>query len=119
MYSYQLPTKLPKELSSVPEPAPIKSGKIVPDLLIEELETAENINNGTIRNVIKLIKARDNFGRQKYGQPLMTKDGRNSIEDAKQEFGDLLQYVYKARLNNEDVSSIRKMMTVLHYVLRA
>ena len=119
MYSYQLPAKLPKELLSVPEPVLIKSGKIVPDLLIEELETAENINNGTIRKVIKLIKDRDNFGRQNYEQPLMTKDGRDSIEDAKQEFVDLLQYVYKARLNNEDVSSIRKMMTVLHYVLRA
>lgn len=107
-----------KLLISQPEPAPINSGKIVPDLLIEELGKAEHIDNRVIRSTINLIKSRDNFGRQKYGQPLMTNDGRSSIEDSKQEIGDLLQYVYKARLNNEDVSEIRKMVPVLNYILR-
>jgi len=105
-------------LISVPQPPPIKAGKIVPELLIEELGKAEHINNKVIRRTIELIKARDNFGRQKYGQPLMSKDGRDSICDAIEEFGDLLQYVYKAKLNGEDVSELRSMVTVLFYVLK-
>lgn len=47
----------------------------------------------------------------------MTKDGRNSVEDAKQEFGDLMQYIFKAKLNGEDISEIKNMINILTALL--
>ena len=71
----------------------------MPDLLIGHL----NEHKGYVEmkmiphldNLIELVKQRDAFGRAKYGQPLMTNDGRNGLEDARQEMGDLLQYICK------------------------
>jgi hypothetical protein len=90
--------------SSVPEPPPINNGEIVPDALINYLNSAKQDFRNGIANLINLIHQRDAFGRAKYGQPLMTKDGRNGIEDAKQELGDLLQYLMKCKLAGEEIS---------------
>jgi hypothetical protein len=104
---------------SVPEPAPKPKGEIVPDKLIEWLQ--DNIPRRTYiintNDMIDLIKERDEFGRKKYGQPLMSQDGRNTIEDARQELGDLMQYIYKAKLNGEDLSSIRNLFPILEFLL--
>ena len=40
--------------------------------------------------LIVLVEERNAFGVAKYGQPLMTQDGRNGIEDARQELCDLV-----------------------------
>ena len=103
---------------SVPEPAPIKEGLVVADLLKEKIRSVHSLDNRRIRCAIKLIEARDNFGRKKYGQPLMTKDGRNSIEDALQELIDLMFYIYKAQLNGEDLTEIKFLIPVLLALLR-
>ena len=88
---------------SVPEPPPIDAGEAVTPMLIEWIErTAENCIVPQTEETISLIECRDAFGRSKYGQPLRLKDGRNTIEDARQEAGDLLQYLFKAYKNGED-----------------
>lgn len=79
--------------ASVPEPLPKRQGIEVTPLLIQWLEKM-NMDD----HVVKLIKERHLYGLEKYGQGLMTEDGRNTLEDAKQEAGDLLQYLFKARL---------------------
>lgn len=95
---------------SVPEPPPVPKGQIVPDKLIEFLTLSkEHLQERSDLLVhtdalIALIKDRDTFGRAKYGQPLMSEDGRNGIEDAKQELGDLLQYLLKCKLAGQTVS---------------
>lgn len=78
---------------SIPEPPPQPKGVVVPDALIEFLKTHHFGDD-----LINLIKQRDAFGRAKYGQPLMSEDGRNGVEDARQETGDLLQYAFKVYL---------------------
>ena len=78
---------------SIPEPPPQPKGVVVPDALIEFLKTHRFGDD-----LISLIKQRDAFGRAKYGQPLMSEDGRNGVEDARQEAGDLLQYAFKVYL---------------------
>ena len=89
---------------SIPEPPPNASGIIVPDELIKWL--------GGHDDLIELIRQRDAFGRAKYGQPLMSNDGRNGIEDARQELGDLLQYVMKCKLAGQDLTDFMKLVTV-------
>ena len=48
--------------------------------------------------VIADFKARDDFGRKKYGVPLMTEDGRDTLQDAYEEALDLAVYLKKAIL---------------------
>lgn len=108
---------------SVPEPPPLNKGESVPELLIAELQRQRDLHdyypvNAAFMNAQDLVRARDAFGRQKYGQPLMTQDGRNSIEDAKQELGDLLQYAYKAQLNGESLKELQEMVPVLLAILK-
>lgn len=89
---------------SVPEPAPKNEGVAVTPIVIERLETFST------KSMIKLIRDRDAFGFAKYGQHLMTGDGRDSIEDAKQELGDLMQYMTKAQLNNENMEELYELI---------
>lgn len=80
-------------LMSIPEPPPKNKGIPITERLIALLQKHPDTDR-----LVDLICERDAFGRAKYGQPLMSDDGRNGIEDARQELGDLLQYVYKCRL---------------------
>ena len=64
---------------NVPEPPPLPgTGRPVWEMVIEDM------------------RARDQFGREKYGQPLRVGDGRNSLVDAYQEILDLAAYLRKA-----------------------
>lgn len=83
-------------MASVPEPAPINKGVEVTPLLLNWLN-----QNGASESTLSLIHARHQYGLKKYGQGLMTEDGRNTFEDARQEAGDLLQYLFKAHLRGE------------------
>lgn len=64
-------------------------------------------------SLVQLIYERDVYGRAKYGRPLMIDDGRDSVEDARHKFGDMMQYAYKARMNGEDLSEFRDMIGTL------
>ncbi len=60
-----------------------------------------------------MVLARDAFGRAKYGQPLMTGDGRDGVEDALQELGDAAQYIFKAAATGQDVEPLREHVRAL------
>ena len=104
---------------SIPEPSPVAKGHNVPEALIE------CINNSNLtdelapyrESLVQLIRQRDEFGRQKYGQPLMSEDGRSGVEDAKQELGDLLQYAFKCKLNGSENTFELEMMILAAYVV--
>jgi len=109
---------------SKPEPPPACEGDPVTIKLIDWInqnqipsKTKPSFGRKQASAAIKLIEERDEYGFKKYGQHLMTKDGRNTIEDARQEFGDLLQYIYKAKLNGEDIEPIRELFPVLKKLL--
>jgi hypothetical protein len=97
-------------LHSVPEPPPRECGIIVPDALLEYME---GINEW--EDLSKLVRERDAFGRKKYGQPLMSQDGRNGVEDARQEAGDLLQYAFKVYLSG-DVKGLDELRLLIKQV---
>jgi len=103
-------------LKSKPEPDPVFSGEPVPDKLISFLQSS-NIDGNVLVSAVKLIRARDAFGRDKYGQPLMSKDGRDDIEDAMQELGDLMQYAFKARMNGRSLDKLRELTVALDLIL--
>lgn len=102
-------------LMSVPEPPPINEGENVPEHLIEWLRK----NMGTeAEDCIHGIHERDNFGFQKYGQHLMTGDGRNDIEDLRQEILDALQYAMKAKMNKKSLKPIMPYLRALNTLVK-
>ncbi|MBX9636019.1 MAG: hypothetical protein K2Q45_00520 [Nitrosomonas sp.] len=96
--------------ASVPEPPPKPNGQIVPTVLCNFIDDLKNfrldpdyddMRNEYLTKLSNLVQERNAFGMKKYGQPLYSEDGRNGIEDARQELGDLLQYVCKISLQSD------------------
>lgn len=115
---------------SVPEPPPVPKGDIVPTKLIKIINDMKQCSDNEevtqkLDSLIDLVQERNNFGIAKYGQPLYSEDGRNGIEDARQELGDLLQYVCKIRMqkqkNPTEIQELHKLiktaLVVINYIL--
>lgn len=92
---------------STPQPPPQRAGTAVPEAF-----RAWASSHG-FKEAVTLSEQRDAFGQTKYGQPLMTQDGRCSVTDAMDEIGDLMHYVYKAKMNGENISPIKDLMPTL------
>jgi hypothetical protein len=105
--------------ASIPEPAPLKRGKPVTAAL--KLWIMQEVKDKDARDAASdLVTQRDLFGRQKYGQSLMTDDGRDGLEDLKQELGDALQYAFKCRLNGKDIKGdIMPLINVLQQLVES
>lgn len=91
--------------ASIPEPPPKPRGIVIPDALCAHIQIQQP--HGW-QQLLQLVLERDAFGRKKYGQPLMSEDGRNGYEDARQELGDLLQYTYKMHVT-KDIEGLERM----------
>jgi hypothetical protein len=83
----------------VPEPPPQPKGQPVTPQLVAWLE-----RHGSAQSM-ELVQARAAFGLSKYGQGLMTGDGRNTFNDLSDELGDAQQYAFKALLNGDLTSA--------------
>ena len=94
---------------SRPEPPPIPSGEPITPALVAWLTT-----RGLTR-AAELVVARDAYGRAKYGQPLRLDDGRDAVEDCRQELGDALQYAYRALRRGDDT---RELMALAQALVR-
>jgi len=92
---------------SRPEPTPKERGEPVAPTLIAYLEDSGH------HEVARLVRERDAYGRQKYGQQLHSDDGRDEVEDLRQELGDALQYAFAAKMNGRDLSEIETILEVL------
>ncbi|MDX8379800.1 MAG: hypothetical protein R8K48_07120, partial [Gallionella sp.] len=95
----------------VAQPPPVHKGVAVPPVF-----QAWARDNG-FHDAADLSESRSAFGIAKYGQPLMTEDGRDSIEDAIDEIGDFFHYVQKAIMNKEDLSRITDLLAVADALL--
>lgn len=93
--------------ASRPEPPPVPRGEPVSKWLIALLSM------DGFDATADVVRARDAFGREKYGQPLMTEDGRDGVEDALQELGDAAQYIFKAAATGQDVEPLREHVRAL------
>lgn len=89
------------------QPTPQNRGENVPVAFQAWAE-----HNGFSESVALSVQ-RDRFGQDKYGQPLMTEDGRVTMADATDEMGDLLHYVFKARMNGESVEEVKQHIPAL------
>jgi len=122
-----MPINIDKLYYSNPEPPPQDCGEEVTPILLVWLQNLKvggveyhgDINANDVDLAIELIKARDAYGFDKYGQHLKTGDGRDSQEDAIQELGDLLQYLLKAMLNGENVEKIKRLLPILIKLLES
>lgn len=106
-----------EDIMNAEQPNPLNNGIEVTPKLIEWIQSQEKIEKIVKDDVIALVRSRYELGLQRYGQPLMTEDGRITIKDALDELGDLLQYVYKGKLNREDMQKVKNMMPVLQLLL--
>ena len=97
---------LREELSaaSTPEPPPERGDRDVPQPLIAFLE------DQGYHGAADLVRDRVAFGEQKYGTRLKTDNGRDPIEDARQEIGDALQYLAQAKMEGRDLRELNDLV---------
>lgn len=105
-----------EDRASVPEPPPQKRGVEVTPLLLVWLK-----DKGCSQSICDLVEARRQYGLKKYGQSLYSEDQRDTLEDARQEAGDLLQYLFKATLqsgiNKEGLRGIRAVLQACEMII--
>lgn len=102
---------------SVPEPPPINKGEPVTPHVIVWINSLTVCSIEEKKEAIELIESRDKYGFDKYGQHLMTGDERNTIEDARQELGDFIQYWFKAKMNREDMEKLYPLCSILKEII--
>lgn len=110
------PNFIPDPISE-PEPAPVPQGVVVYDEACQWIDQIYPEKNAEVLGFLELLQKRHNFGQKKYKQPLMTDDGRDDVEDAMQELGDLFLYAYKARLNHLNLDDVREYAIILQALL--
>jgi hypothetical protein len=106
------------KILSPKQPDPENKGEEVTPKLISWIQNNRSIENETRDQMIKLINSRHKYGVDKYGHGLMTGDKRRTIQDALEELGDLIQYLFKAKLNGENMDEIRDLAKVLDLLLK-
>lgn len=99
--------------ASVPEPAPLNRGEPVVHHTYRYLEELKGVDKDTKAEAKALVDARVAFGLKKYGQLLMSEDGRNHEEDCLQELGDAIQYLGSLKKGKKDLQRVRRMLVVL------
>lgn len=104
-----------QSMGSIPEPPPVNRGQPIYHIVLQYLERV-TADEKTKTEVSRLLQDRYTFGLNKYGQPLMSEDGRNDVEDCIQEIGDAIQYIVKAKYNGKDISSIKRALAVLNQI---
>lgn len=104
---------------SIPEKSPVNKGIPIYEISISDIKNIpDTIISQPIKNeALSLLEARYNFGVRKYGQPLMSEDGRDDIEDCLQELGDTIQYLTKAKYNKLDTTKIKNMIQVVNALI--
>lgn len=102
--------------ASVPEPPPVDAGDEVTPALrtwLHQMVLSDHIPLPAFHSAMALVISRDAYGSAKYGQPLRVGDGRNTIEDLRQELGDALQYAFKARMQGADLRGVLPLIEIL------
>lgn len=97
-------------MAATPQPSPVERGEPVSPEVLAFLNRCTSINDDERGALKELIIQRCEYGMSKYGQLLMTKDGRDDVIDALQELGDLLQYAMKARMNGRQAELAAAVM---------
>ena len=96
------------------QPPPIKGAASVPDALIASLTDQGELE------LANLVRERDALGRERYGTPLETNNGRDMHKDARDELGDLLQYTYAMHMTGDERLEplLEEMKRALQFLLK-
>ena len=117
----ELEAKLDQPKASTPEPPPELSEESQPvfPFILEELRNAKR-SAADANWLADLLEERRNFGLKKYGQELHTHNGRDAIEDARQELGDLVVYLTQASMEgrSKEVGDLLSKMRTIAACLR-
>lgn len=103
--------------ASKPEPPPKDLGVDVGESLDRYLCASFDFEETELQQALDLIRERIAFGLAKYGQPLRTKDGRDGVEDLRQELGDAIMYAHKIYLTGQINAEQHK--EVMHHLVCA
>jgi hypothetical protein len=99
---------------NINQPPPVQRGVAVSPLLLKWIDTEKScLTNQEANLLTELIEQRCKYGLEKYGQPLMSLDGRDCVVDCMQEAADLLQYAFKAKLNGRSIDLRAQLWPVL------
>lgn len=105
-------TNARKSLDSTPEKSPVKAGEPVTPALIEWLR-GQSLHECELLPIIAGIEERSAEGLEKYGQVLMSGDGRDSVNDARQELLDFLQYAQAAKMKGQSLTSLTGLVDLV------
>lgn len=111
--SCETPSKMSRKMTSKPEPPPQKGKESVNAKLMNWLAERRDMKASM------LVLARAQFGLEKYGTALETHNGRDAVEDARQEIGDALQYVMQAKMEGRDMADLRELTQTLLELIEA
>jgi hypothetical protein len=106
---------LPEPLYPQQQSAPKSGGVEVYSLLDKYLKGTAGENNEYLK---KKLKERYDFGKSKYGQGLMTGDGRNSSRDLEEELLDAIYYLAKCLHNKEKIDNSKMMLQTIRDMIR-
>ena len=98
-----------REAVTTPQPAPVAQGEPATPALLAWVEA----RGEDVAEISAIIRARDEFGRRKYGQPLYSHDGRDVSADFGQELADALQYGMAARMRGVSLAAWAPMLRAL------
>lgn len=98
--------------AATPEPMPKCEGVEVTPHLLTWIES-QAISPDKKQEIVRDILARHEYGLRKYGQPLMSEDGRDHINDARQEALDFLQYSQAAKLQGVSLAPLLPLMRLI------
>ena len=97
------------------QPKPINKGVVIFNLIQSYLDDVKDKSYNN--EVLEKLFQRYDFGLKKYGQPLMSDDGRDSVRDADEELLDAIQYIIKCKYNKCDLTPIKKTLYVLNQII--
>lgn len=98
-----------REAMMTPQPAPVKAGELVTPALLAWVEA----RGEDVEEISAIVRARDEFGRAKYGQGLHSDNGRDVSADFGQEVGDALQYGMAAKMRGVSLAAWAPVLRAL------
>lgn len=99
-----------------PQPAPVDTGhRPCWPLVIIDVEANRRLDAATVSLLVADMRARDTFGRERYGVPLTAHNGRDHLADAYQEALDGCVYL-RAQIEEGSADSVIAGRVILAYL---
>lgn len=117
--------------AAIPQPAPTPGSVDIWPLVLKDIDNMfadwDDIGGTVLNEVKKTIMARVEFGKEKYGTPLQSNNGRQWQWDALQEGADLPQYIKQGIIQSDNQAdqvllslyrrSLKLLVDIQEYVL--